>query len=202
MFPITPPGNGNVGMGPRDLWEFGFKLNKNSLPAKKSPAKFRKKIKITILWHDFFPLLQLKMFFLFKNLLLNWPLFIFCMNSFLKFSLFSQMGSPIWPCVILCACAKRCAPTVNWILAWMAGYGVLPDSQIWRMTWQMLESRRLVWLKIWWIWSLTDWLVWRLYWVVGLETHTPIRFEERLGNSWWTWWLPRWWILNLSYWRL
>jgi hypothetical protein len=28
MFPITPPGNGNVGLGPRDLSEFGFKVLK------------------------------------------------------------------------------------------------------------------------------------------------------------------------------
>jgi hypothetical protein len=35
MFPITPPGNGNVGLGPRDLSEFGFKVNENSpLPKK------------------------------------------------------------------------------------------------------------------------------------------------------------------------
>jgi hypothetical protein len=30
MFPITPPGNGNVGLGPRDLSEFGFKVAKIS----------------------------------------------------------------------------------------------------------------------------------------------------------------------------
>ena len=35
MFPITPPGNGNVDLGPRDLSEFGFKIDKNSLPPKK-----------------------------------------------------------------------------------------------------------------------------------------------------------------------
>ena len=34
-FPITPPGNGNVGLGPRDLSEFGFKVGENSpLPKK------------------------------------------------------------------------------------------------------------------------------------------------------------------------
>jgi hypothetical protein len=36
MFPITPPGNGNVGLGPRDLSEFGFKVGKNSPPPKKN----------------------------------------------------------------------------------------------------------------------------------------------------------------------
>jgi hypothetical protein len=30
MFPITPPGNGNVGLGPRDHSEFGFKVGENS----------------------------------------------------------------------------------------------------------------------------------------------------------------------------
>jgi hypothetical protein len=29
MFPITPHGNGNVGLGPRDLSEFGFKVGEN-----------------------------------------------------------------------------------------------------------------------------------------------------------------------------
>jgi hypothetical protein len=36
MFPITPPGNGNVGLGPRDLSEFGFKVGENSPPPKKN----------------------------------------------------------------------------------------------------------------------------------------------------------------------
>jgi hypothetical protein len=35
MFPITPPGNENVGLGLRDLSEFGFKVDENSLPLKK-----------------------------------------------------------------------------------------------------------------------------------------------------------------------
>jgi hypothetical protein len=35
MFPITPPGNGNVGLGPRELSEWGFKVGKNSPPPKK-----------------------------------------------------------------------------------------------------------------------------------------------------------------------
>jgi hypothetical protein len=38
MFPITPPGNGNVGMGPRDLREFGLKVDKNSPPPPKKIA--------------------------------------------------------------------------------------------------------------------------------------------------------------------
>ncbi len=35
MFSITPPGNGNVGLGSRDLSEFGFKVGENSPPLKK-----------------------------------------------------------------------------------------------------------------------------------------------------------------------
>jgi hypothetical protein len=53
MFPITPPGNGNVGLGPRDLSEFGFKVGENSpLP---------KKIASEILGHEFFLLFKLKL---------------------------------------------------------------------------------------------------------------------------------------------
>ena len=35
MFPITPPGNGNVGLGPRELSEFAFKVGENLPPPKK-----------------------------------------------------------------------------------------------------------------------------------------------------------------------
>jgi hypothetical protein len=55
MFPITPPGNGNVGLGPRDLSEFGFKVGENS-----PQAKFWQKIKTTFLGHEFFLLFKLK----------------------------------------------------------------------------------------------------------------------------------------------
>ncbi len=34
-FPLTPLGNGNVGLEPRELSEFGFKVGKNSPPLKK-----------------------------------------------------------------------------------------------------------------------------------------------------------------------
>jgi hypothetical protein len=61
MFPKTPPGNGNVGLGPRVLSEFGFKVGENSPPPKKSPAKFRQKIKTTFLGHEFFLLFKLKL---------------------------------------------------------------------------------------------------------------------------------------------
>jgi hypothetical protein len=61
MFPITPPGNGNVGLGPRDPSEFDFKVGENSPPRKKSMAKFRQKIKTFFLGHEFFLLFKLKL---------------------------------------------------------------------------------------------------------------------------------------------
>jgi hypothetical protein len=54
MFPITPPGNGNVGLGPRDLSEFGFKVGENSPPPKKIAGEISAKIKTTFLRHEFF----------------------------------------------------------------------------------------------------------------------------------------------------
>ena len=50
MFPITPPGNGNVGLGPRDLSEFGFKIGENSPPAKKIAGKISAKNKNNFFW--------------------------------------------------------------------------------------------------------------------------------------------------------
>jgi hypothetical protein len=61
-FPITPPRNGNIGNGYRDLLESGFKVGENSpMSTKNRPAKFLQKIKTTFLEHDHFPLLKLKM---------------------------------------------------------------------------------------------------------------------------------------------
>jgi hypothetical protein len=45
MFPITPPGNGNAGLGPRDLSEFGFKVGENSPPPKKIAGEISAKNK-------------------------------------------------------------------------------------------------------------------------------------------------------------
>jgi hypothetical protein len=47
MFPmaITSPGNGNVGLGPRDLSEFGFKVGENSPPPKIIAGKISAKNK-------------------------------------------------------------------------------------------------------------------------------------------------------------
>jgi hypothetical protein len=45
MFPITPAGNGNVGLRPRDLSEFGFKVGENSPPQKKIAGEISAKNK-------------------------------------------------------------------------------------------------------------------------------------------------------------
>jgi hypothetical protein len=45
MFPTTPSGNGNVGLGPRDLSEFGFKVGENSPPLKKIAGEISAKNK-------------------------------------------------------------------------------------------------------------------------------------------------------------
>ena len=79
---------------------------------KKSPAKFRKKIKITFLGHDYFPLLELKMCFFVKESAAKLTPFYLCKNSFSKIQFFLQILSPIQPCAILCACNILCAPTV------------------------------------------------------------------------------------------
>ncbi len=112
-FPITPPGNGNIGRGSGDLWESSFKVGKIRRRQNKSAAKFRTKIKTAFLGHDYFLLWKLKMPLFFKNLLLNLTIFIFCKNSFLKKFLFSwQILSPIWPRAILCALSVLCVHTV------------------------------------------------------------------------------------------
>jgi hypothetical protein len=60
MFPITPPGNGNVGLGPRDLSEFGFKVDENSPPPKKIAGEISTKKK-KILGQKNFLLFKLKL---------------------------------------------------------------------------------------------------------------------------------------------
>jgi hypothetical protein len=61
IFPITSPGNGNVGLGPGDLSEFGFKVDENSPPPKILIGKSRQKIKTTFLGHESFLLVKLKL---------------------------------------------------------------------------------------------------------------------------------------------
>jgi hypothetical protein len=61
MFPITPPGNENVGQGPRDLSEFGVKVGKNSPPPKKIAGEILAKNKNNFLGHEFFLLFKSKL---------------------------------------------------------------------------------------------------------------------------------------------
>ncbi len=62
MFPITPPGNGNVGRGPRDPFQNSvLKSAKIRRRRKKSTAKLWQKIKTTSLGHEFFLLFKLKL---------------------------------------------------------------------------------------------------------------------------------------------
>jgi hypothetical protein len=83
MFPITPPGNGNVGPGPRELSEFGFKVGENS-----PPPKFRQKIKTTFLGHEFFLLFKLKLHYFVQEFAAKFTFFIFCKKVFRKYSFF------------------------------------------------------------------------------------------------------------------
>ncbi len=77
-FPQNPPINGKVGRGPRDLWESGIKISKNS-----PLAKFWRK-KTQLFWDVIiFTLKSWKCIF-FKKLMLSLPLFIHCKNCFSK----------------------------------------------------------------------------------------------------------------------
>jgi hypothetical protein len=58
MFPITPPGNGNVGMGLRDLREFCFKVDKNSPLQKKFADEISAKKKNSFLGTSVFLLFK------------------------------------------------------------------------------------------------------------------------------------------------
>ena len=112
-FPITPPRNGNIGNGYRDLLESGFKIGENSPMPKKSLARFLQKIKTTFLEHAYFPLLKLKMWFFVQECAAELPFLSSVKIIFQKFRFFSQILSPIRLGAILCAHAILCAPTVR-----------------------------------------------------------------------------------------
>jgi hypothetical protein len=84
MFPLTPPGNGNVGLGPRDLSEFGFKVGENSPPPKKIAGEIWQKIKTTFLGHEFFLLFKLKLQYFVLESAAKFTIFIFCKKKFFK----------------------------------------------------------------------------------------------------------------------
>ncbi len=62
MFPITPPGNGNEGMGPQEPFEnLVLKLTKIRRSRKKLQAKFRQKTKTALWEHEYLLLFKKKM---------------------------------------------------------------------------------------------------------------------------------------------
>jgi hypothetical protein len=87
MFPITPPGNGNVGMGPRDLWEIGFKVDENSPPAKKIASEISNKKKLL-----FSTFIAKNMFFYSRICCWIDPFLSFVTIVFQKFRYFQRWG--------------------------------------------------------------------------------------------------------------
>ncbi len=112
-FPITPPRNGNIGNGHKDLLESGFKIGENSPMPKNHWQDFSKKIKTTFFEHAYFPLLKLKMWFFVQECAAELPFLSSGKIIFQKFRFFSQILSPIRLGAILCALAILCAPTVH-----------------------------------------------------------------------------------------
>jgi hypothetical protein len=88
IFPITPPGNGNAGMGPRGLWESCFKVDESPPPKKKSPAKFLQKIKTAFWGNDYFLLLKLKMRYFVQESATKFTIFYLLKESFPKILVF------------------------------------------------------------------------------------------------------------------
>jgi hypothetical protein len=81
MFPITPPGNGNVGLGPRDLSECGFKVAENSPPPKIIASKICAKI-TTFLGHEYFILFKLKLRYFVQEFASKFTIFISFVKKF------------------------------------------------------------------------------------------------------------------------
>jgi hypothetical protein len=76
-FPITPPRNGNIGNGHKDLVESGFKIGENSPIPKKIAGKIFTKNKNNFFGTCLFSTFKAKnVVFLFKNFLLNYPFYL------------------------------------------------------------------------------------------------------------------------------
>ncbi len=109
-FPITPPGNGNIGSGYRDLFESGFKVGENSSMPKKIACEILTKKKNNFLEHDYFPLLKLKMWFFVQECAAKLPLFIFSKNNFSKILFFfTDIVADMAVRYTLCARYNLCA---------------------------------------------------------------------------------------------
>ncbi len=77
MFPITPPRNGNVGNGYRELLEAGFKVGEYSPMPKKSPSEIFTKNKNNFFRTWLFSTFEAKnVVLLFRNVVLNYPLYL------------------------------------------------------------------------------------------------------------------------------
>jgi hypothetical protein len=66
FFHLTPPRNGNVGRVPETFQNPVFLVNANSQPQKKIAGEISEKIRTTFWEHDYFPLLKLNYYFLFR----------------------------------------------------------------------------------------------------------------------------------------
>jgi hypothetical protein len=85
--------------------------------------------------HDCFPLLELKVCFWFKNLLLNWPLFIFVRIVFRKLCFFTDILADMAVRYTLCLRYNLCAycshlyhniPFSSYIVS--AVYSICPEA--------------------------------------------------------------------------
>ncbi len=111
-FPITPPKNGNIGNGYRDLLESGFKIGENSPTPKKIAGKIFTKNKNNFFRTCLFSTFKAKIVVFVQECAAELPFLSSVKIIFQKFRFFSQILSPIRLCAILCAHAILCAPTV------------------------------------------------------------------------------------------
>ncbi len=116
MFPKTPPGNGNVGLGPRDLPGFGFKVGKNSPRRKNRRRNFG--TKKTFLGLEFFLLFKLKLQYFVQESAAKCTIFIFCKKKFFEnFVFLTETVSDLAMRYTLCGrytlCAHCTIPVAN-----------------------------------------------------------------------------------------
>jgi hypothetical protein len=83
-FPITPPRNGHIGNGHKDLVESGFKIGENSPMPKKIAGKIFTKNKNTFFVTCLFSTFKAKNVVFCSRICCCITLFIFCKNNFSK----------------------------------------------------------------------------------------------------------------------